>query len=69
MPAPLARGASPHCGLECPQLSDILQILYGLDSMRHIIGIRIAFCGRTQDGFQEDRVFMQMLRRTCEEMF
>lgn len=68
MPLPLARSTSAHRALECPKLGDVLQIFDRFDSMQDKVRVRIAVRRCAEDGLQEYRILVQMLRGSRKEM-
>jgi len=69
MPLPFTRNSFTHGRLERPQLSNILQILYGSDCFLNIISIGIRFLRLTEDGIEQNGVLLKMLSRSIEVMF
>ena len=61
MPLPLSGRTLTHGTLERTQLSDVLQILDGMDSLCKVIRVRVAFRRFIHDRFDGKRIFLEML--------
>lgn len=69
MPLELPCRALAHCGLPSPKLSDSLQLLDGFDRLLEELAVGVALRRFIADRFEQDRVFLQVLRRAAEEVF
>ncbi len=68
MPLKLACWSLAHRGLPCPQLGDGLELLDRGDRLFEELDVRVAVRCLIADGFKQDRVFLQMLRWSGEEV-
>lgn len=68
MPLQLSTRPLPHSRLESPELCNSLQLLDRLNCLLQEISIRIALRSFIHDSLKRDRVFLEMLGRTAEEM-
>ena len=68
VPVKFSSWSLAHGGLERPELSNCLQLLDGFNGLLQELRIWIAFCRLVADSFESNRVFLQMLRRSVEEV-
>lgn len=69
MPIKLAGWTLAHGRLERPELRNGLQFLDSLNSFLEEFRVRVSLCRFIAYGFQSDRILLQMLGRSIEEMF